>query len=592
MTTATANAEMTAESYRTLAEAASAARTEGRIADAVGWFAQLRQRFPDRPEPFAGAAALLAEIGCTAEAEIVLAAARACFPNDPAMIAAQAELAGSQGHLCSALDHWAALQATHPATVAALLGEAATRADHGAFATADTVIDTACARFPDDPSPWIASIRLAAARPDPAEAARRLATARDRFGDDPRFEAPETLAPALLDADMLREAAADAAAGERWALAADICTTLRERYPGQLVGYVEGAAAAAALGDGAAANTLLDVAERRHGTSPELTLARARLAAARQAWSAAIAGFEAARAALPDDPAPVVGLVRSLRAAGHADAAAKALAFGLRQLPDSVELRLERVRTAEAHSTEAPAASTPADPATTRRLLAGFVSLGAAQGSGELARLRRAHGVGGRGLLDEAELGPESLAAMLEAGFDGVGAPENTELRTLPPIAEDEAPSWALADRRGWFVVRSALSPTTLPAPLALTTGSAWLRAGAASLAMELRSGRCCFVYRMPAPAPSLVLDRLRRALRGRRLVLLCAPDAAHPAGSVVREPNGLLVGRVPTLHFQDEAAEAEAIACWLDVLAALARDEVRTPVGVEERADQLLETA
>ncbi|MBN8901268.1 MAG: hypothetical protein J0H57_09565, partial [Rhodospirillales bacterium] len=87
-------------------------------------------------------------------------------------------------------------------------------------------------------------------------------------------------------------------------------------------------------------------------------------------------------------------------------------------------------------------------------------------------------------------------------------------------------------------------------------------------------------------------LDRVRRAMRGRRLVLLCRPDAAHPAGMVTREAGGWLVGRVPPLPPHDGPDTPADIGCWHDVLAALVRDEVRQPMVVEERGDQLLETA
>ena len=369
-----AGAETTGHAFAALRDAAAAARTEGRVADAIGCYATLRQDFPDRPEPFVDSAALLAEIGSPAEAKIVLAAGRIRFPTERTIIAAQA-----------------------------------------------------------------------------------------------------------------------------------------------------------ALGDETAAAALPDEAERRF-------------------------------------------------APGH--------------LPASADLRSDPSRTA-APSPPAPGRPpAPTDWTGARRLLAGFVSLGAAEGGGELARLRRAYGVGDRGLLDGADLSPDHLTAMLDAGFAGVDAPETTDLRTLPPAVEGEAASWALADRRGWFIARTALAPATLDGPVALAAGRAWLRAGAAALATELRSGRRCFVYRMTALAPAPVLDRLRRALRGRRLVVLCAPDAAHPAGSVTRQPDGLLVGRVPTLHAFDEARGADRITCWLAVLAAAARDEVRQPAAVEEHADQLLETA
>lgn len=328
--------------YNSLSAAAASAWAEGRVADALTRFALLRQHFPCRSESFSRAAALLLETGCAAEAAIVVAAGRARFPDDPALAAAEAEAASRQGRLLDALESWAALRVARPNATSGYLGAVATLLAHGAFDAADDMAAAATARLPDDPASWIAAAQVAAARPDPMEAAQRIATARARFPDDARLAALDSLTPALLDSAALVAAVGEAMTGARWELVADICRSVRARFPGQTLGYTAGAAAAMALGEGAAAAALLDEAERRHGPSPALTLARARQAEAAGDWAEAIAGFESARAALPDDPAPMLGLVRSLRAAGHVEAAEKALAFGLRQFPDAADLQAER----------------------------------------------------------------------------------------------------------------------------------------------------------------------------------------------------------------------------------------------------------
>lgn len=713
-------------SFEELEAAAQAARDAGQTGVALGLYSDLRRRFPDRSEPLRRAADLLVETGSFEEGDILLETAAARFPDDAGIAIEYAWAAYRRRDLPKALQRWQRVRDAFPDHPLGYTGAVVALRETGALDAADALLESACTRFPADPSPFIEQAWMALARQDAKAAVQRWEIVRTRFPDHwlgynggalalrdlQRFEEaavllaeavqrfpdmyplaserawlaavrqnwaaalehwiyalerfPERAEPhvgkvraarelrrfaesaAALELALARfpdhpdllfeqamlahdagdwplaaqrwaalresrpaevtawrlgaEAAAnlghdaeaavlraeadrrspDPAAGlignvaealrdGRWAQAADVCQLIRQRFPDRIAGYTGGAAALRELNQLDEAAILLDEATRRFPDAAALKLGRAWLAHATGDWEAAVQGFAACRAALPDQPEAVLGLARSLAGGGRFADAAAVLAEGLQRFAEHPALTAERAtlpvrraaweeaqRQASVAAVELPpprlipvpepGPDEQAGDPLLRDFAARFVSLGGDRFGSELALVQRACGHRSLGLLDRADVSIGALCAMLEARFAGVGDAQHTELFIMTDGGTFN--EYGIRDRRGWFTMRCFLSPDTLGQEATLAAYGARLRFQAQALAEALNQGQRMFVYRMTGRALERAeLGRLRTAMRrfGPRNALLYVgdADAAHPEGAVTRIGEGLLMGRV-----------------------------------------------
>lgn len=153
------------------------------------------------------------------------------------------------------------------------------------------------------------------------------------------------------------------------------------------------------------AKTELDVALSLHPEDPDLAVTRARLAMARQDWEGALAAWSAYHARYPHDQEVSNLLDRTV--------------FVTRLARATEESR-------QPHPA-LPPASNILDDENVRALLLGFESIG---GDCELGLVQRCYGAEPLGLLRWNTVNQKSLMDALAVRFEGMGAPENTELIT------------------------------------------------------------------------------------------------------------------------------------------------------------------
>lgn len=223
-----------------------------------------------------------------------------------------------------------------------------------------------------------------------------------------------------------------------------------------------------------------------------------------------------------------------------------------------------------------------------------FESLGGTGHGCEFGLFQRKYGGEPLGLLRWADLGHELLTTALVNRFDGVGAPEFTEV-FVPENSEE----WWTSDKRYWMAMRSFVRTdqvTYEQMRAQVTKRQGFLRR---KLIADLEEGAKTFAYKnMIRNLSSGELRLLYEAVRGYgRNVLLYVrfADAAHPHGTVVPAAPGLLVGHIAHFGFSPEdkyIAPSEPL--FLEVCrnaaamreAGLAREDEDTPLGDDDLFD------
>jgi tetratricopeptide (TPR) repeat protein len=119
------------------------------------------------------------------EAEAILSEGAAIFPDETGFTHNLAWLAHYRGDWDLALARWAAVRSEMPLAGVGEIGASVTLRAAGRPDDAAAVIAAAIDRFPTNPAVWSEYARSAEADPDPQEALRRWAVARERFPDDP-----------------------------------------------------------------------------------------------------------------------------------------------------------------------------------------------------------------------------------------------------------------------------------------------------------------------------------------------------------------------------------------------------------------------
>ncbi|CAH2602088.1 Cellulose synthase operon protein C [Rhodovastum atsumiense] len=501
------------------------ARTDWSLA-ATRW-AAVRAAWPGIGEAYLQEALALQQLARPHEAEQILAVGRLHAGGDCRLAVAQARLLLDLHRWEEALGiaavirrHWPELPDGHTIAAAALAG--CNRID-----AADALLRQGAAHLPEQPVIALALAQLPVAdvlhdRKDWHEAASRLREVTRRF---PRFlPARQALIGALHRSARLDEAEAaaaramaafpdDTALAARWATLAqergDSGEAIRRfqaalaRFPSALALVIGLADALSCHGRHAEAETVLATAPAADGLSARHALTWAMLATRRADWTEAAARWAAARRRFPQDSCITAGLFQARLAAAEVGTT----------LPDPP---------AEAR----PARAAGPDTASPQEVLARFESLGGTPYGCEFGLVQRAVGLEPLGLLRWSGCAPEHLAAALEARFEGIGEPEQTEL--IHPASDHE--EYQLRDRRFGLRTHTFITPAEIEAGRMLARACLRQQFLRRRLLQQLDEGNRIFVYR-----------HARRALTAEELQRLHRAIRAHGAGTllVVRAGGG-----------------------------------------------------
>ena len=216
---------------------------------------------------------------------------------------------------------------------------------------------------------------------------------------------------------------------------------------------------------------------------------------------------------------------------------------------------------------------TPADDAAILRGLAlQFESLGGAGHGCEFGIFQRDCGAEPLGLLRWADLNHIGLTDALNARFEGVGDPENTEV--IVPHPDGDAEYWT-RDRRYWMAMRCFMRADAIPQQQMEVQAGRRLRFLRNKLIEDLEAGGKLFVFKnMFRDLTEQELDNLHQAVRSyganTTLFYVRYADAKNPAGTVRPVKPGLIVGHIE--HFAFSPANEQlpsATQHWLALCKA-----------------------
>ena len=144
-----------------------------------------------------------------------------------------------------------------------------------------------------------------------------------------------------LTHDEMAAAGWSAMARGEWTAAMDLWTILRECAPERPDGYVGGCHALRAIGQVAEADVLGAIGAARFATNPDVLIAHAWVAMARQDWNEADLRWRAVRQRFPERLDGYIGATQALRYAGRHSEAEAICAEALARFPQAAELLIE-----------------------------------------------------------------------------------------------------------------------------------------------------------------------------------------------------------------------------------------------------------
>ena len=172
----------------------------------------------------------------------------------------------------------------------------------------------------------------------------------------------------------------------------------------------------------------------------------------------------------------------------------------------------------------------------TQRLLAGFEAFGSTD---LFAQVQRASGLMPAGLLGSAAVSTESLIALMERDFAGVGTLEQTRLIAGPK-------NYILEDTRFGLRLATGVSPSEETASDVYTRFCRQVQVQAETLLRDLREGEKLFVHTAGAAETDQSLRRLHRAMSrhgGATLLVVQPSREADMAGKLAWLAPGLMRG-------------------------------------------------
>lgn len=328
-------------------------------AEANRRWAEVRRRFPGDGHGYVQGSAALMQLGRTEDADALLGQGHAAMPTNSWLTASWASFAQQQRKLEEALRRWAEMRdqaSNHPI---GFTGAASALRDLGRHLEADAMLAGALARFPDNSGPLIDWAMVADASGDSAEAVRRWEVVRTRFPDTltgytaganalraaGRAEDADTLMTAALsrftdNVNLFIEQSRAATARQDWDEADRRWARTRELFPGEAIGYIEGARVLIHLNRTDAAEVVISMARQRFPADRAVAHAWADLALRRRDWPECAARWLALRGQFPDDPSVVTEASRALQEAGRVDEAEALLADAMLRFPNQSAIAL------------------------------------------------------------------------------------------------------------------------------------------------------------------------------------------------------------------------------------------------------------
>ena len=343
-----------------LTQHATLARARGDLATAIHRWEILRKAAPDRQDGYVEAAKCLRDLGDFATATQLLETAMAQLPHAEAPLIEHAWLAQIAKDWPAALDRWQSVRSRLPQHHVGFTAGAIALREAGRTLEAETLLDEALTRFPDQADVLSERAVLAQARRAWPEAAERWHALR-RIAPD-RLEAYTAGAHSLREAGrpseagaLLAEAAtrfpqdpglavAQAQGHERtgdWTSATAAWAAIRTSFPHLLEAWLGGARALRATGQPDAADTLLRAAATHFPNSEAPVFEYAWRAHHSRDWPEALGRWAVICTHFPDNPAGYIGRAVSLRELRRDAEADRLLESALARFPTHAACAIE-----------------------------------------------------------------------------------------------------------------------------------------------------------------------------------------------------------------------------------------------------------
>ncbi len=568
-----------------LVEACWLALLSGDWAGTLRLAALSRDTFPDEPAGYQTASAALQSLRRFDEAAQLLDQAEQRFPGAAWALVQRAKLATGRGDFAESDRLWAQVRKRQPNDVTGYIQGARALSGMGRTVDAEAVLDEAAQRFADNRDLVIQRARLAASRRDWEEADRRWSAAREAFPADFDIALQHALAPAARGKRAIGGALerlatlAGAFPNEPLPLVHDIRL---KREHGDLAG-AEAAGAAARTRFPAAAGIALEHARTLTGlnrledaaallaefleahpgeaaVSAELADILSRLGRHDEAERLAVVALER----LPFQTTPYIVHARVAQRRGDMEAAHARWADAVWRFPNDLQVRkgaygAEQVRLALSDDMEIRAAPPQAPAASAEdagsfagtdlgAIFARFESLGGLGQGCEFGLVQRLAGIEPLGLLRWARMRPENLTAALQAGFEGVGTPEQTELSFYEEVTPDD-PEYTVRDLKYGMDMHTFTKRSDIPFEKMYKSTCRRLGFLKTKLLDDFAAAEKIFVYKIFSRnldrAEVLQIHALLQRYGKVTLLYVRYSDADHPGGSVEWWGERLLVGYI-----------------------------------------------
>ena len=551
--------------------------------EALHRWSKVRERFPDQPQGYSGAAATHRLAGEFDLADALLQYAMQRFPHATGLAFDFGWIAQARRDWPEALRRWEAARVRAPDVPAGYIAAAAALRALDRLDEADALLRDAAARFPDDLAVVVEQAWLAQARRDWALAERHWDRARPGLPGEEvvytggaraaREQGRVETADALLREAIARfpgrrspltEHAWLAQLGRDWPAAVERWAVVRARFPDHGEAYSLAARALLELGRDDEADAVLTAGVARLPSLAEIAADHADLAMRRQDWPEAAQRWEAAVARFPAE-------------ARFADRLREASQRITESAPPPDLMPMART---PAPGARAPESDLPPNPAPApkpdltavdrqvRDLMLQFESLGGQQLGCEFGIVQRDCGAEPLGLLRWADMPYDGILAVLESRCAGVGTEANTELFVT---AMDGGPrEYCTRDRRGFMLMRTFIPEDEVPSDRMYAASCRRLQFLARKLVEDLEAGSKIFVYRLTdRELTGTELERLRAAIRSygdSTLLYVRRADAQHQDGAVELAGPGLLVGSMDRFKVSPagEVSASPPTASWL----------------------------
>jgi tetratricopeptide (TPR) repeat protein len=512
---------------------------------AIERWATMRDRLPNHILGYLQGAAALREAQRDAEADRLLRDTTQRFPANLEAAVDFARIAHTQRRWPDADTRWALLQARFPGNPVGWCGAALSAREAGQTDEEDRILRATVQRFPDEYG-VAAEFALHPMRAqDWPEMLRRWQQVKSRFPALPACDA--FIALALRQMGRVDEAAA-------------VLTAAMERFPGDLHPLMEAARLAQHNRDWPQA---LDRWNAVRQASPESYDALLMTALALRELRRFDEADAVLKQAMERFPAEVRGFFDFGMVAliGNDPAAAFArLRDALQRFPNDIRIRnqmlIARERMAELDQDGEDAVDGRLDLSVDdslasiapglskdvlRSIFCQFESLGGLSIGCEFGAVQRAFGADPLGLLRWSLTFPPKLAEALETRFEGMGLPENIDLRI------SDKGDYRIREKRFGTAMHTFVDASDVPFEQMMLQTSRRLQFLRSKLISDLEAGEKIFVYKFDRyPLADEEISRLHQAVRSYGdgvLLLVQRSDEAHATETVELRAPGLMVG-------------------------------------------------